>query len=173
MEQEENKLLLDEYALINLFKTEELFRIDKDSTTRTADIDLKTVAKVPLSFSGDNKNQLMFVFEETNIFQHAWWEMVKGLITNQKALNLKIEQVSILSLQDNKGLTFENLIQGCQAQRLVFWGHFPTEWGLALNPYELSTIGNHQLILCDHPEKIVADPQLKLKLWQPIKQNWI
>lgn len=168
---ETEELSIDGAALSYFFSTDSLYRVEKTTTIVPSgtETEQKTDKKPGLPTTS---NGYCFVFQTiTPPQEDAAWDMVVGLTENPKAMNLSLAQISILNLSLYPELHWEDLIKEIRPSKVILWGHLPATWNLMLQPYEVKTIGNVSVLLCDEASRIKADPPLKAKLWTSIKNQ--
>lgn len=126
---ENDKLTPDDSALRLFFKEDTLYL--KKETTETV---LKTPVHLPSEITLENpaipvfeggKNALLlmiFSHNSTKVLSDDWGAMVSGLIQNDRAMNLKLEEVSLVNLQQNPALTLVSLFAAFPAKKVLVWG---------------------------------------------------
>jgi hypothetical protein len=126
---ENDKLKPDDTALRLFFKEDTLY-LKKEAADIQPNTLVHSPAKTTLEnpaitvFEGGKNAALLMIFSHTaaTVLADDWGAMVSGLIQNERAMNLKLEEVSLVNLQQNPALTLESLFAAFPAKKVMVWG---------------------------------------------------
>ncbi|HCS20155.1 MAG TPA: hypothetical protein DIW47_06265 [Bacteroidetes bacterium] len=108
-----NNLKPDDAALRLFFKEDTLYGTQ---------LPLENPA-IPVFEGGKNATLLMiFSHNSEPILAGDWGTMVSGLIQNERAMNLKLDEVCLLNLQRNPDMTPESIFAAFPAKKVLVWG---------------------------------------------------
>lgn len=122
---------------------------------------------IKINFEGGNKTGLVFVFE--NPLSDADKEMIHNLV--HKAMKLTMEDVALIYLHTMKGVSYEQMINVINGNKVIVWGAF--EWISesvgAINKYEVTPYRKSTLISVDVVSAFMNNVPLKTVLWNSIQ----
>ncbi len=134
--------------------------------------DEETIYKINLNSKTselkDLKSKVVIVMEKDNTGINN-----EKLLEILKAINWKIgANCSLIQLTQNENFKLSDLKKLKSFQAIVF-GKKPKEIGVQahIKPYTKATFENGEMILSDSIEKVINDKNLKIQLWNSIK-NW-
>ncbi|MHB1277472.1 MAG: hypothetical protein ACYC1Q_03675 [Bacteroidia bacterium] len=118
---EYDKLKPDDSALRLFFKEDTLYL--KNEAAKTGPVIPLENPAIPVFEGGRNATLLMiFSHNSGSVLAGDWGTMVSGLIQNERAMNLKLDEVGLINLQQNPALTPESLFAAFPAKKVLVWG---------------------------------------------------
>lgn len=126
---ESDNLKPDDSALHLFFQDDTLY-LDQKNETMKPKPNLQSSSVIPLEnpaipvFEGGKDANLLMIFSHNSakVLADDWGTMVSGLIQNERAMNLKMEEVCLLNLQQNPDMTTESLFAAFPAKKVLIWG---------------------------------------------------
>lgn len=174
---ENDGLKLDDAALRLFFQEDTLYLKPENPTVK------QTMQVIPSNnlalenpatpvFEGGKNSPLLMIFrhEGPQALSGAWGEMILGMIQNERAMNLKLEEVARLNLNLNPDLTLDSLIKALPAKKIVVWGNTNETWIDELPLLSFTSYQNRTLYRLGEPSSYL-DKESKGILWQFIKTH--
>lgn len=174
---EKDDLRPDDPSLRLFFSNDTLY-LKKEATdmnpsipvSSPADKDLENPA-IPVFEGGKNAHLLMiFSHDGSSALTGDWGAMVSGLIQNEKAMNLKPDEVALVNLKQNPDMTPESLFTHFSAEKIVVWGNSGEPLIDDLSPFENKHLFGKSLYKLDEASSYMSK-EAKGLLWNFIKTH--
>lgn len=126
---------------------------------------------IPVFEGGKNATLLMiFSHNSGSVLAGDWGTMVSGLIQNERAMNLKLDEVCLLNLQQNPDMTPESLFAAFPAKKVLLWGKTGVKEFDALPEFGKAQLYGKTIFKLNEAAAYLSK-EAKGELWQFIKSH--
>lgn len=174
---ENDKLKPDDSALRLFFKEDTLYLKNEAPETQPKSSlhpSPKITHENPATpvFEGGKNASLLMIFSHNlpSVLVDDWGTMVSGLIQNERAMNLKMDEVSLVNLQLNPAMTPESLFAAFPAKKVLVWGETGIAQLDALPVFGKAELLGKKVFKLDHATAYLSK-EAKGALWLFIKNT--
>lgn len=123
-----------------------------------------------LNYSGANKKHIAVIYNDKNNDSRENVEMLSNLIT--KALKYSMDDVAVVRLSRNEGVTLPDIFNRLGAKYALLWGamELVKQEGISADIHTLGTIGETPFMLADYVHEYHGKSEYKAALWETIQQ---
>ena len=124
-----------------------------------------------ISFLGDNKKRIAILVHSPQSIYLPDEELnfLLGILT---ACKLSMMDIALINVSKNQGLTYNDIATQAKAEKVFLFGINPESLKLPLQfpHYQLQHYNNQVYLSSEALDKLQADKQEKLKLWNSLKK---
>lgn len=125
-----------------------------------------------IMFEGAKNPELLLLFSHSgnSILDAAWEDMIKGLLYNEKAMNMKPDQIAMLNLNQNTGMSLMDILAQIPAKKAIVWGDSAVTELNNLKEFSQTDIKGIPVFKANQPGDYM-EKEGKVKLWLFIKSK--
>jgi|GEM_PF-2119178 len=174
----ENDGLRPNNAALRLFFEKDTLYLAKEESPISAENTVSPSASpsnenpaIPV-FEGGKNPALLFLFSHDGdkAMKGAWGEMISGLLYNEKAMNMKQEDIALVNMQANPSFSLKELQAYFQATQVVIWGSINEPEVDHMPEFEKKMSAKQSIYKLLNPDTYM-EKEGKMKLWLFIKNN--
>ncbi len=174
----ENDGLRPNDAGVRLFFEKDTLYINKEDAPINAE-SVVSPSKEPsienpatLHFEGGKKPSLLLLFSHPgkSAMDAAWSDMINGLLYNEKAMNMKKEEIASVNIYNNLSFTIQHIVKELPAKKILVWGQVNKPELDSLQEFESKELDGFNLYKVLAPQNYM-EKEGKIKLWLFIKNN--
>lgn len=174
----ENDGLKPNDAALRLFFENDTLYINKEDapineeSTDSPSISASIENPATLQFEGGKNPQLLLLFAHSGetAMDPMWSDMVNGLLYNEKAMNMKKEEIALVNMEKNPSFGIQTLLKELPAKKILLWGNLNVSEFDAMNEFDEKEMDGHRFFKAMSPSHYM-EKEGKIKLWLFIKSK--
>jgi len=174
---ENDGLKPNDAALRLFFENDTLYITKEDIASGAPETVIPSVEKsienpAMLIFEGAKNPEILLLFSHpgNSVMDESWGGMIDGLLYNEKAMNMKPEQIAMLNLHQNSEFSLNEILTRIPATKVIVWGESAHQELNALQEFSKSKIEGASIFKADEPGAYM-EKEGKVKLWLFIKSK--
>jgi len=174
----ENDGLKPNDAALRLFFEKDTLYINKEDAPINAESKVSP-SKEPsnenpatLQFEGGKNPKLLFLFSHSGekAMDPSWGEMINGLLYNEKAMNMKKEDIALVNMEKNPSISLQSLLHELPAKKILVWGNLKNTELASMKEFDEQEIEGKPFFKVLDPMNYM-EKDGKIKLWLFIKSK--